>query len=175
MLSCRYQEGGKRGLPVLYMTSLENRLHDTEAALYSTLSALRGHGIDDFKGPVSAGNMYPAERPQRSKAEKQAEWKQQPLRTKEDLLAWFQERQAGAHNDQDIALPAMNPDLQIAETELPTLNMDDGNEQRAYMQTLTTDMSPVDVIERLKQCRRPVVPNNSASDGNDTAWLDCYF
>ncbi|KAF1911343.1 hypothetical protein BDU57DRAFT_524414 [Ampelomyces quisqualis] len=29
------------------MTSLENRLHDTEAAFYSTLSALRCHGIDD--------------------------------------------------------------------------------------------------------------------------------
>jgi hypothetical protein len=157
------------------MTNLENRLHDTEAALYSTLSALKCHGVEDSFSLDTAGSLAAPERLQRSKAEKQAEWKQQPLQTKEEIMAWFRERDALTHNISDTALPDINPGTQTTEAELPILNMDEGGYQGAHTQPLLVDMSPADAIQRLQDCRCPVVPNSSGSDDNAAAWRYCYF
>ncbi|KAH3934583.1 hypothetical protein HBI56_024050 [Parastagonospora nodorum] len=92
-LSCRYAEGGKRGLPAAYMNSIEKRLQDTEAALYATLRALQDmDGLESLSLNVESGPKTES-RPRRSKAEKQKEWMQRPLQTSEDILTWFRDEQ----------------------------------------------------------------------------------
>lgn len=88
-----------------YITDLERRLSETEAALYTALDAIedRGDRIESLplrwhaKSTVSGGTS-------RSKAERQYVWKQQPLQSKEQLAAWFQnEKSHGQYLEQDGA------------------------------------------------------------------------
>jgi hypothetical protein len=96
-LPCRYTEGGKRGIPAAYINSLEDRLAETEAALYSALTAIDSMSNDPaglrralvhVSGPVAR---------ERSKIEKQNEWKRLPLRSGEQLHAWLEDKSSDCH------------------------------------------------------------------------------
>ncbi|KAK7187261.1 hypothetical protein DPSP01_013021 [Paraphaeosphaeria sporulosa] len=101
-LACRYAEGGKRGIPAAYINSLEDRLAETEAALYSALATINSvHNgtaglhrlLTDASGPVAR---------ERSKIEKQDEWKRLPLRSGEQLRVWFEEKSQSDHQLQHM-------------------------------------------------------------------------
>jgi hypothetical protein len=105
-LPCRYAEGGKRGIPAAYINSLEDRLAETEAALYSALTAIDSMANDaaglrralvHVSGPVTR---------ERSKLEKLDEWKRLPLRSGEQLHAWFEDKARS-----DCRLPHMSSSL----------------------------------------------------------------
>jgi hypothetical protein len=158
------------------MTSLENRLQDTEAALFTTLHALETQGNGDLSSLSfnSNGNVNCAmsPRPSRSKLEKQNEWRQQPLQKSEDLIAWFEERRKVTPNR--LAAPESSRDLarEPSNTSLmPRLNSESAH-GHAH---LPPDAPPLDVAERLSSCSRPTVPNGFSSTAKPTAWLDCYF
>ncbi|KAF1922565.1 uncharacterized protein M421DRAFT_48328, partial [Didymella exigua CBS 183.55] len=87
---CRYQEGGRRGLPIAYINSLERRLRETESALYATLLA---HNEQDIKAS-NFGLLKPPR--ELSKTERQDDWKRLPLQTPEQLATWFHEKQQQA-------------------------------------------------------------------------------
>jgi hypothetical protein len=152
---CRYQEGGKRGLPVAYMTSLENRLQETEAALLAAVNALQGRGGVDAIDFCAADEVSKV---QRSKAEKQKEWKRLPLRTVEDLVAWSVEKQQQATIAHDTTPP-----------EHPR------SDQNRNIVPSVTSKPTADVVEHLKSCRRPTIPNASYTPPTSTAWLENYF
>jgi hypothetical protein len=154
------------------MTSLENRLQDTEAALFATLHALETQGNGNLASLSFDSNrnvnraMSP--RPQRSKLEKQNEWKQQPLQKSEDLIAWFKERRTVAHNRPAVPESSRNLAREPSNTSL-MLSL---NSESAH---LPPDAPQLDVAERLSRCSRPTVPNDFSSTASPTAWLDCYF
>ncbi|KAF2004058.1 hypothetical protein P154DRAFT_65738 [Amniculicola lignicola CBS 123094] len=104
--NCRYLEGGKRGIPAAYMTALEKRLQETEAALYTALNAIEDHGRTIASPAVK---WYGTSNSSRSKTERQHEWKQQPLQSKEQLAAWFRgkksEEQFSEQDDPSVEHP----------------------------------------------------------------------
>ncbi|CAO2655831.1 Nn.00g046340.m01.CDS01 [Neocucurbitaria sp. VM-36] len=96
-LLCRYQEGGKRGLPAAYITSLERRLQETEIALSATLFSLQEvKGFEFLERNMISARSVPGRA--RSKAEKQNEWKRLPLQNSEHLAAWLRDK----HNHDEM-------------------------------------------------------------------------
>jgi hypothetical protein len=176
---CRYQEGGKRGLPVAYMTNLETRLHDTEAALYATLRALH-HQRSVTCDPIDIEIVaLPGERSPRSKADKQHEWKQRPLRTSENIAAWFADEQYDTSPDKNkcnpVSLMTTSADVHsIAESS--TIRAASGpraEEPSALARPIPSP--PNNVIERLKSCKSPNVPNSWHQESGTAGWTDVYF
>jgi hypothetical protein len=161
------------------MTSLETRLQATEAALYATLLALHDQGgMTSVPVHIQTGESSNA-KPLRSKAEKQHEWKQLPLRTSEDLAAWFQEQQCHAirHDTQRDSAPAGNTSLEEHPVlETPTTHSA-SNLCRNQLSALDRPVSKPsdDVMERLKSCRPPKAPNAWFSVVESTAWMNNYF
>jgi hypothetical protein len=165
---CRYQEGGKRGLPVAYMTSLENRLQETEAALLAAMNALRDRGgIGAIEVPVDGG-----EKTSCSKAEKQQRWKRWPLRSGEDLVAWCVEKE-----QQDVRARPEEPrsyQHRDGETSITHAVSDAGAlDSSAHDHHFYASLG--DVVEQLRSCKRPTAPNVSNSPTVSTAWLNNYF
>ena len=100
MLTCRYPEGGKRGIPAVYMSNLERRLQETELALYGALAALEEKesiGIESLAVPQLKQSTTLGWR-QLSKIEKQEEWTRLPLDSKEQLAIWFRDKQRAFHD-----------------------------------------------------------------------------
>lgn len=167
--SCHYQQGGKRGLPAAYMASLEERLQDTEIALDAALRSVtdqRGQGIVYYHLDT-ARNLAPAF--QYSKAEKQRSWRQQPLRTSEDIVAWFEARQVNGHNATSPHSPKIDQVQDgahsastVEDAHLPTR----GPSPIAY---------PSDAMTKLRSCKRPLTPNVPYNSARSTEWLDRYF
>jgi hypothetical protein len=161
------------------MTSLENRLQDTEAALYAALKTL--HERDGHIGLANwpAESISPAlSTPQRSKAEKQHEWKRQQLQTGEDLVAWFAEKQqriAIAH--ENITAPFEHPPSdQLHSVEPSTIYTTPGPRALDFSaHAHPSSTPPVDVMEQLKSCKCPTVPNGSSSPTASNTWLKNYF
>ncbi|PYI09589.1 hypothetical protein BO78DRAFT_467735 [Aspergillus sclerotiicarbonarius CBS 121057] len=84
---CNYPENGKRGLPLGYLTQLEQRLADTELALFEALTTLRslGHGDDLVKASLK---VEVEER--QGKNARMGEWGRLPLRDQSDIQRWWQ-------------------------------------------------------------------------------------
>ncbi|KAF2445763.1 hypothetical protein P171DRAFT_272923 [Karstenula rhodostoma CBS 690.94] len=74
------------------MNSLEDRLAETEAALYSALATIRPINNDTVALHQLLTNVTDPVARERSKIEKQDEWKRLPLRSGEQLDAWFEEK-----------------------------------------------------------------------------------
>jgi hypothetical protein len=129
------------------MTSLENRLQETEAALSAAMNALRGRGeIGAIEAPVEGGVG-------RSKAERQKEWKRWPLGTGEEIGKWSvekEQRNVRAHDEHG-----------------------DGETSAAHA---ASDIEALhDAMDQLKSCRRPTVPNVSCSPTSSVQWINNYF
>ena len=86
-MACRYAEGGKRGIPAVYMSSLEKRLQETELMLYGALVALEENGM------LACVTVPPPASHQLSKVDKQDEWNRLPLRSTQQLDVWYREKQ----------------------------------------------------------------------------------
>jgi hypothetical protein len=176
---CRYQEGGKRGLPVAYMTSLETRLVDTEAALYATLCALHDQrGITSESIDIETA-VLPNRKYTRSKADKQHEWKQRPLRTSENIATWFvdEQRHTSSNNNTCIPVPPTFKSadaLSIAETL--TLPAEAGpRAEEPSVPSRPISSPPNNVIKRLRSCKSPNVPNTWRQESGNMAWTNNYF
>lgn len=156
------------------MTSLETRLRDTEAALYATLRALQDQG-DITLAPVHVdANVLETSKPQRSKAERQHEWKREPLQTREDLVAWLgakQQQHANAHNIRPNAAPSRDLPMEV----YPSLETPDFQEDELLADGQPSPTPSSAVMEQLKKCTPPKIPNFSFSGTNPVAWLDSYF
>ncbi|KAI7972267.1 hypothetical protein EIK77_003691 [Talaromyces pinophilus] len=79
-----------RGLPLGYLTQLEERLADTELALFEALATLRSLGYDEtalIKASVKAGNES-----RQGKQARMEEWGKLPLRDgmSQDIRNWWQ-------------------------------------------------------------------------------------
>jgi hypothetical protein len=160
------------------MTSLENRLQDTETALYATLCALETQGnVGSWPLDNTNGGCEMIIKPQRSKLEKQNEWKQQPLQKNEDIIAWFEERRA-AHNR--LKVPALSQNLaeeQPSDAEPSTTFLVPSSKGEPARRHAHQPPNPpqLDIEERLRSCRQPTVPNGSSLIASSTSWLSRYF
>ncbi|KAH7092916.1 Alpha/Beta hydrolase protein [Paraphoma chrysanthemicola] len=175
---CRYQEGGKRGLPAAYMISLENRLRHTENALYASLGALQQQGTQSLTSLEAAIEDPPVLQIPRSKAEKQREWEQFPLRTGEDLATWFEQMEQ--HRDRSRTNDAISTESRRTgppswDSLKGTKALAPGREHAfAATSTFSDPQSCEHVIELLRSCKQPTAPNillASSSNG----WRDNYF
>jgi hypothetical protein len=164
------------------MTSLEIRLQDTEAALYATLLTLREQG-GIAPAPVDLNTQtatLPSSKPTRSKAEKQHGWKNLPLRTSEDLTAWFVEEQqhhTTSHSTRREFVPPRSTlieDHQVAEAPTTASGSNLCRDQLSALDRAVSAPSD-DVIERLRRCRPPNVPNTWFPAARSTAWSYDYF
>lgn len=178
---CRYQEGGKRGLPVAYIHTLEKRLQDTEAALYATLLAL-----EDQRN-VTSGDLSSLKTPRElSKADRQDEWKHLPVLTVEQLTAWFQHKHQQAVPPEPelphIPFPG-SAILQAEGLQIPEDIQMDGpasvtpglnNTCSPTGSDSTLPVSSKSVIEQLKGIDPPRAPNTSTSQASAAVWHN-YF
>jgi hypothetical protein len=176
VLACRYPEGGKRGIPAIYMSSLEKRLQETELALYVALSTLEGkEGIDSAAEPQLQQSANPAWR-QLSKLEKQKEWTRLPLNSKEQLAVWFREKKRAGHHTE-------TQDERLLNSELTSFTSPDergtgvcGHTSRAGKKIpRQSEQTPLAVSrqqqidsrttsEQLREFQVPGVPNNARNE-----------
>ncbi|KAJ5542395.1 hypothetical protein N7535_004815 [Penicillium sp. DV-2018c] len=73
-----------RGLPLGYVSQLEHRLSETEAALYGALTSLRSLGQ-----PITMHASAKTDAVSRQKATRMEEWLQLPLREWADMERWM--------------------------------------------------------------------------------------
>jgi hypothetical protein len=173
-LPCHYQEGGKRGLPAAYITALEKRLADTEAALSATLIALQTQDTTRLTGSRLSGAISQASQPQRSKAEKLEDWKRLPLQTDEQLAAWLQAR----HPDSAAPeAPQSGPSEPIlgyqAHRTLRTSERRPEGMAHPHRETLGITSTSASAIEQLRDCDMPIIPNVPRDPY--VQWRENYF
>jgi hypothetical protein len=79
-----------RGIPTGYLNALEQRLNETEDALYNSLAELRElrskNGHEDHSREVVSISSRPANE---SKASRMEEWKRFPVKELRDLESWW--------------------------------------------------------------------------------------
>lgn len=180
-LVCRYQEGGKRGLPIAYINSLERRLRETESALYAAMLALDEHEI------IKAGNLGLLKAPRElSKTERQDDWKRLPLQTPEQLASWFVEKQQQAVPSEPdlphIPFPGV-PTLQSVDSvsiegprmarPLPHTPGTDATHSPIHPESTPSNL-PNSMPEQLRGIDPPQAPNTSASPFKSAGWHN-YF
>lgn len=171
--SCRYQEGGKRGIPIQYMTSLESRLDDTESALYAALCALHTReGDNSVPELLYSDIMGPSTLP-RSKAEKQSEWKQRPLRTSQDILAWYEQQHQSTSTRRDEERPNHVPSSHFFPGPPVQVTAAALQDERDQSKSAQSDKIPEIFLETLKKCQPPCVPNSPTS--HTVTWFENYF
>lgn len=180
-LTCRYQEGGKRGLPIAYINSLERRLRETESALYAAMLAL------EEQDSIKSSNMGCLKTSRElSKTERQDDWKRLPLQTPEQLAIWFQEKKQHAvptepelphipfpgvptpqpvnsntDSDQRMALP------------LPYVHSMDNIHSPSYPESISSTLSK-SVAGHLRGIEPPQAPNTSTLPYKSANWHN-YF
>lgn len=158
------------------MTSIEKRLQQTEAALYASLRALQEMDGLQSLSLNAEGASKTESRPQRSKAEKQKEWMQRPLRTSQDVLTWFrdEQEQPSTHSTrQDARLTGEATAGTIYDSKTQTTSTMPS--QREDQPSACSQADPGAGMERLKACKPPSVPNASLFAGQPTSWLENYF
>lgn len=176
-LPCHYQEGGKRGLPAAYITALERRLAETEAALSATLTVVQNQDVVRLNNVLLSDASSQAPKRQLSKAEKLEEWKRLPLQTTEQLTAWLQ---AQCRNN---AAPEVPPSRQsesvpVYDRARKTSRAGEGRPNScAYAsQQIPGDTSPpVSVLQQLKDCDMPIAPNIQRASTDPSRWRENYF
>ncbi|KAF2108172.1 hypothetical protein BDV96DRAFT_672276 [Lophiotrema nucula] len=155
---CRYPEGGKRGIPAAYITSLEQRLLETEAALFAALAAVQRQDDDE---PNSVDWPNPIMRTAwsgRTKIDRQEEWRQFPLESAQQLAAWYQ-----AKRQHSEAVQA--PDAELASRGDASFESESArNHDPQYIEpSIEIDLShqPQDVTTTLET---PPIPVHESSD-----------
>ncbi|PSN68639.1 hypothetical protein BS50DRAFT_586082 [Corynespora cassiicola Philippines] len=174
LLSCRYVEGGKRGIPAAYITALEARLQETENALYATLATLDERGGIHCTTMPSGQAKLTSEWNKLSKKEKQRFWERRPLLTNDQLIKWFRERrQQEGSNAQDPAsqdfLP-LSDDNQGGNTESSHSGLD---LRSPVVQSVTESQQQAPNMDRVKRptsSHAASIPKNTES----TQWHN-YF
>jgi len=98
--TCRFPQSNKRGIPTGYIFRLEQRLVETEIALFQTLSALHSFQtqtlVEDLNPEVS--EVFTEHSIEQSKAAKDEEWENLPLETEEQRQQWWSDRLAFLKN-----------------------------------------------------------------------------
>ncbi|RAK95367.1 uncharacterized protein BO80DRAFT_450298 [Aspergillus ibericus CBS 121593] len=84
-----------RGLPLGYLTQLEQRLADTELALFEALTTLRSL---DHDGDLAKASLKPEVEAKQGKHARMEEWGRLPLREQSDTWRWWR-----AKNDEYIS------------------------------------------------------------------------
>ncbi|KFY72767.1 hypothetical protein V499_07102 [Pseudogymnoascus sp. VKM F-103] len=93
-LECKYSESNKRGIPTGYLGNLEQRLNETEAALYTALAELRSLKNDQHfvNLPNSTSLFIPPDLAPRelnaNKMSRMAEWKEHSLTGSGAIERW---------------------------------------------------------------------------------------
>ena len=180
-LTCRYQEGGKRGLPVAYINSLERRLRETESALYAAMLAL------EEQDSIKSSNMGCLNTSRElSKSERQDDWKRLPIQTPEQLAIWFQEKQQHAVPTElempHIPFPGV-PILRPVDSNIDSdprmalplsyVSSKDNTHSPTYPESISSTLSK-SVAEHLRGIEPPRAPNTSTSSSKSTNWQN-YF
>lgn len=99
-----------RGIPHGYLSALETRLIQTEAALFSVLSRAQPHQPHRLTPSTRLhGQARWTDKQQR--ADRVGTWERLPLETPEDIHAWFQAQQAVNHDMPMAAPPEVSPRL----------------------------------------------------------------
>lgn len=153
-----------------------------EAALYTALVAHQDLGsVTSLPDPINSA-ILKMPRPQRSKAERQNEWRQLPLATRQDLLAWLKEKHQATDTSSDSHprkqqvpfVDSTNAESVQAESSsrytISDLNDDDLS---AQVHVMSPPARPA--MEQLKSCTPPIVPNWAALPFNSIAWYERYF
>jgi hypothetical protein len=162
------------------MTSLENRLRDTEAALYSALRALQDMGGTPAVQLHAEDISKASSSSQRSKADKQNDWTRLPLHSSDDLLAWFRD---ASQSDANVRDAGRNPTVaseRPLETQLATESSITRSIPNSHEGTPSIHTRPIHSIvgaalEKLRDCKAPTAPNISRSAATSTVWLENYF
>ncbi|KAH8586034.1 hypothetical protein B0O99DRAFT_645574 [Bisporella sp. PMI_857] len=94
-VECRYSESNKRGIPTGYLASLEQRLSETEAALYNALSELRNSkeqgALSNYDGDfIFVAPRHLARDMNPNKIARMEEWKDYPLQDVQSLERWLE-------------------------------------------------------------------------------------
>lgn len=179
-LICRYQEGGKRGLPIAYINNLEKRLRETESALYAAMVALDEHES------IQSSNFGILKAPRElSKIERQDDWQRLPLQTPEQLATWYREKQHQAVPPEPelphISFPGIptpqpvdSASVEDSRITLPVPHTpsSDNVHSPAYPESVASALSK-DVAKQLKDIEPPQAPNASRPFGS-TSWHN-YF
>jgi hypothetical protein len=160
------------------MTSLEDRLQDTEIALYTALRALQAQGGSVSVSELLNEHIPTASMPQCSKAEKQREWKRQPLWTSEDFVMWCEDQHQRFQTLPSTRLEAPFRGDKVEQTSaetsaVPTTSgmQDEHLSARAHPLSMPSEA----VIQQLRHCQPPTVPNGTMAATHLGAWYDNYF
>ncbi|KAG9187409.1 hypothetical protein G6011_05280 [Alternaria panax] len=173
-LPCHYQEGGKRGLPAAYITALEKRLADTEAALSAALTTLQTQDtIRLTEGRLSVA-ISQASQPQRSKAERLEEWKRLPLQTDEQLAVWLQARYPDSGAQETSQSRPSDPMFAYqAQSVLKAIETRPNSNAHPFRETHGSTATSAPPIQQLRDCDMPSMPN--APRESSIQWRDNYF
>ncbi|KAH8806036.1 hypothetical protein F5884DRAFT_468578 [Xylogone sp. PMI_703] len=120
---CQYPQSNKRGIPAGYISSLEQRLLETEVALFEALSVINNpqYRNDETHTESSLAGVLSDQSTRQSKEAKIEEWKRLPLRTSAQRQTWWRDRVAiskGRGRDKDSSNSSgMEPSTSPATTE----------------------------------------------------------
>ncbi|KAK5799881.1 hypothetical protein VI817_002093 [Penicillium citrinum] len=124
---CTYPESGKRGLPLGYLSQLEQRLLETETALYGALVTLRS-----MQPTTVAQVSAKPESTQKQKAARMDEWAQLPLQGWPDMERWMMSMCGQFTIEQPRGLPLPGP-----RTQIPPVSPNHGDSYSPGMVTST--------------------------------------
>lgn len=159
-----------------YMTSLENRLQETEIALYTALRALHTQ-VGDASAVLATSDSWTSTH-RRSKAEKLNEWKQSPLRTSQDLLVWFDQQHHSFESSTSVRQGEMHPkgavDARMHTATAAQLNAAEVSEEQHSLARAQSPRYSGALIEQLRSCRPPTVPNTTMAT-HAAMWHENYF
>ncbi|KAH7125227.1 hypothetical protein B0J11DRAFT_300063 [Dendryphion nanum] len=160
LLTCRYQEGGKRGIPAAYITSLEKRLQETEAALFSVLATVnndRDAGPRELWKPELVNAMVAHST---SKAGRQEEWRRLPLRSTDQIDNWFKEKRQLAESVEPLS--AQKKRAASIEPVIFTpsvLGTDHLERDSPAVSEPSPSVVPASVLDQLRNSTPPSAPN----------------
>jgi hypothetical protein len=83
-------DGVGRGIPGGYLNSLEQRLDETENALYNALAELKALKMGNYSENLPSINCISGRRANATKSTRMAEWKTFPLKSSQDIQRWWE-------------------------------------------------------------------------------------
>ncbi|PYI29019.1 hypothetical protein BP00DRAFT_427920 [Aspergillus indologenus CBS 114.80] len=109
---CVYPESGKRGLPLGYLNQIEQRLADTEQALYEALTTIRELHASHGGMVVQATRKSTDLRPKNARMQ---EWSQLPLSGWAERERWREAKQDQYQCERTVVKspPGMAPGLEV--------------------------------------------------------------